>query len=117
MLRFGLNRWWALVLTLCLFTAGSLLTAQIPSVASADTGSSYQPADDQPTRPMLGDPDVPMGPGDGKAGGKYVVGSRRTQVVPQAGARPVGDGAAPISVAMDRLRLFLLGLRSLYLGF
>lgn len=117
MLRFALNRWWALVLTLCLFTAGSLLTAQIPSVASANTGSSYQPTDDQPPAPTLGDPDVPMGPGDGRLGGKFMVGGGRNQVVPQNGVRPVGDGSTPISVAMDRLRLFLLSLRSLYLRF
>jgi hypothetical protein len=117
MLRFTLNRWWALVLTLCLFTACFLFTAQVPSVASASTGSSsYMPSEDQPPVPALGDPDVPMGPGDGRHGGKSAA-SGRNQMVPQNGVRPVGDGMAPISVSMDRLRLFLLGLRSLYLSF
>lgn len=118
MLRFSANRSWAFVLTLCLFTTCfCLLTAQLPSVASAGPGSAYVSANDSPSAPSLGDPDVPMGPGDGKAGKFVVVRSGSNQVVSQNGARPVGDGAVPTSVAMDRVRLFLLGLRSLYLLF
>jgi hypothetical protein len=40
--------------------------------------------------------------------------SRRASV---QGARPAGDVAASGSVVMDHVRLLLLGLRSLYLGF
>jgi hypothetical protein len=117
MLRFNPNRWWAFVLTLCLFTACFfLLTAQIPSVASADPGSSYMPVDDPPV-PTLGDPDVPMGPGDGKAGKTVVIRTGGNQVLQQGGACPVGDGAVPTSVVMDRLSLLLLSLRSFYLRF
>jgi hypothetical protein len=118
MLRFTWNRRWAFVLTLCLFTVCSfLLTAQVPSVASAGRINSYMPADDQPPAPSLGDPDVPMGPGDGKAGKSFASRGERSQVVRQNGACPVGDGVAPTSVVMNRLRLIVLSLRSFYLRF
>jgi hypothetical protein len=120
MFRLSANRWWAFVLTLCLFTTCCFLfTAQLPSVASADPGSCYMPADEQPP-PSLGDPDVPMGPGDGRTGktGKFgVVRRGAPQVASQNGARPVGDGTPLTSVVMDRVKLFLLGLRSFYLRF
>jgi hypothetical protein len=116
--RFNVNRSWAFVLTLCLFTTCFfLLTSQLPSVAIAGSGSCYMPTDEQPPAPALGDPDVPMGPGDGKAGKFVVIRSGSNQAVSQNGARPVGDGAVPTSFVMDRVRLFLLGLRSLYLHF
>jgi hypothetical protein len=118
MLRFNPNRWWAFVLTLCLFiTCFFLLTAQVPSVASADSGLAYQPMVELPSGPAFGDPDVPMGPGDGKAGKAFVSRAGGNQVLQQSGARPVGDGAVPTSVVMDRLSLFLLSLRSFYLRF
>jgi hypothetical protein len=117
MFRFSVNRSWAFVLTLCLFTSCFfLVTAQLPSVASAGPGSSYMPSE-PPPGPSLGDPDVPMGPGDGKVGKFNVVRSGSNQVVSQRGARPVGDGAVPTSVVMNRVHLFLLSLRSLYLRF
>jgi hypothetical protein len=117
MLRFRVNRSWAFVLTLCLFTTCFFLfAAQLPTVASADSGSFYI-ATDEPPPPSLGDPDVPMGPGDGKAGKLSVVRSGPNQVVSKNRARPVSNGAVPTSVVMNRLQLFLLGLRSLYLRF
>jgi hypothetical protein len=119
MLRFRVNRSWGFVLTLCLFTTCFfLVTAQLPSVASAASGGFSRPADDQTPGSSLGDPDVPMGPGDGKAGNLSVVRNGSSQVVSQNGIRPVSDGAVPASsVVMNRLQLFLLGLRSLYLRF
>jgi len=117
MLRFTWNRSWAFVLTLCLFTVCSLLlTTPVPSAATPT--STYMPADEQPSPPSMGDPDVPMGPGDGKVG-KYFVssGGERSQVLRQNGAYPVGDGLAPASVLMNRLRLIALSLRSFYLRF
>ena len=118
MLRFNANRSWVFVLTLCLFTTCFFLfTVQLPSVAIAGPGSSFLSSNDPPPAPSLGDPDVPMGPGDGKAGKFVVVRSGSNQVVSQSGVRPVGDGAVPTSVVMDRVQLFLLGLRSLYLLF
>ena len=117
MLRFSVNRSWAFVLTLCLFTTCFFLfTAQLASVASADSGSFYVSVDEPPP-PSLGDPDVPMGPGDGKVGKLSVVRSGPNQVVSKNGARPVGDGAVLTSVGMNRMHLFLLGLRSVYLRF
>ena len=118
MLRFRMNRSWAFVLTLCLFTTSFFLfTAQLPSVANADPGTSYMPVEDEPPLPSLGDPDVPMGPGDGKTGKLIVVRRGSNQVVSQNGARLVGEGTVPSSVLMNRVQLFLLGLRSLYLRF
>jgi hypothetical protein len=119
MLRFTMNRWWAFVLTLCLLTSCSLLlTAQFPSVAGANPSTAYMPSDDeQPQLPSVGDPDVPMGPGDGKAGKSFARRGEQGQVLRQSGARPVGDGVAPTSVVMNRLRLIALSLRSFYLRF
>ena len=48
-----------------------------------------------------------MGPGDGKAG-RLACRGGRSQVVRRTGLVTVGDGAAPASVVMDRLRLVLL---------
>jgi hypothetical protein len=118
MFRFRMNRSWAFVLTLCLFTTCFFLfTAQLPSVASAGPGSFYMSGDETPAAPTLGDPDVPMGPGDGKAGKLSVVRNGSNQVVSKNGTRPLGDGAVSASVVMNRVQLFLLGLRSLYLRF
>jgi hypothetical protein len=119
MFRFNMNRSWGFVLTLCLFTTCLFLfTAQLPSVASASgSGSFTVSSGDQPPPPSLGDPDVPMGPGDGKVGKGSVVRSGSNQVVSKNGARPAGDGAVPTSVVMSRVQLFLLGLRILYLRF
>jgi hypothetical protein len=118
MLRLSANRWRAFVLTLCLFTTCFFLfTAQLPPIACAEPGTSFVPLDEDPPAPGLGDPDVPMGPGDGKAGKFVVVRSGSNQLASQNGARPAGEGAVPTSVVMDRVRLFLLSLRSLYLRF
>ena len=118
MLRFRVNRSWVFVLTLCLFTTSFFLgAAQMPPVASADTGKIYTPVDELPLAPALGDPDVPMGPGDGKAGKLSVVSNGSNRVGSKNEARPVGDGVVPTSVVMNRVQLFLLGLRSLYLRF
>ena len=119
MFRFSVSRSWAFVLTLCLFTTGFfLVTAQLPSVASAGSVNFRVPVDDEPTSgSSLGDPDVPMGPGDGLVISLSVVRSGSNQVVSQNGTRQVGDGTVPSSVVMNRVQLFLLGLRSLYLRF
>jgi hypothetical protein len=121
MVRFSMNRWLGFVLTLCLFTASFfLLSLSAPATALAEPGSLLVPSDpSSPGGPTVGDPDVPMGPGDGKSGtvwkplGRVEVG--RTMSV--QGTRRVGDVTATGSVVMDRLRLVLLSLRSLYLGF
>jgi hypothetical protein len=118
MLRSGVNRSRAFVLALCLFTSCFFLhAAQLPSVASAGQGGFRESADELPPGESLGDPDVPMGPGDGKAGKLGVVRNGSNQVVSKNVDRPAGDGTVPASVAMNRVQLFLLGLRSLYLRF
>ena len=117
MLRFRLNRSWAFVLTLCLFTTCfCLLTARLPAVAHAGTGS-FSVSTDEPPPLAVGDPDVPAGPGEGKTGKLSVVRNGSNQVVQQNMACPVGDGVALTSVVGNPVRLFLLSLRSLYLRF
>lgn len=121
MIRFSMNRWLGFVLALCLLTASSfLLSMSAPATALADSGSMLMPSDPtSPAGPAVGDPDVPMGPGDGKSAmawkplGRVEVG-RRASVQE---ARSVGDVTASGSVVMDQVRLLLLSLRSLYLGF
>jgi hypothetical protein len=119
MLRFNVNRSWGFVLTLCLFTTCLFLyTAQSPTVASAGGSGSFTEATGDPVPPpSLGDPDVPMGPGDGKIGKGSVVRNGSNQVVLQHGASPAVGGAVPTSVVMSRMQLFLLGLRILFLRF
>ena len=118
MSRFSVNRWWALVLTLSLFVACFfLLSAQMPAVAHADSASQIQLADPGLPDAGYGDPDVPIGPGQAKPGKQGVSRGGVNQVAVQCGTRTVGDGKAPISVAVMRLRLFLLSLRSFYLRF
>jgi hypothetical protein len=118
MLRFSANRWWALVLTLCLSAACFLLlSVQSPSVAYADSGSQLLSSDPGAPGAGYGDPDVPIGPGQAKPGKQSVAHGGAIQVVGQSGARPVGDVATPSSVFLMRLRLFLLGLRIFYLRF
>lgn len=118
MFRFSWNRSWGFVLTLCLFTSCFyLLTVQSASVANAGPQGCYMPIDDLPPAPSLGDPDVPMGPGDGKFGRNVGIHSGTSQVVTQSGIRPPSDGAISTSVVMNRVQLFLLGLKSLYLRF
>lgn len=115
MLRFRVNRSWAFVLTLCLFTT-CLMAAQLPSAASAGGSKICVSLEDSFPPSSLGDPDVPTGPGDGGVVGPNGVRSGSNQVVRQNGTRPAGDGA-PASVVIDRVKLFLLGLRSLFLRF
>ena len=118
MLRFSLNRWWAFVLTLCLFTACSFLfIAQTPSVARADYGI-YLPSDDvPPPQPGLGDPDVPITPATGKVSAIKIARTGSDRAAAGARLSPVGDGKASASVWMMRLRLFLLGLRNCFLRY
>ncbi len=117
MLRFAANRWWALVLTLCLSAACFFLfNAQAPPVAHADN-SLLLPADPGAPGAGYGDPDVPIGPGQAKPGKAYVVRGGANRVVVQSGVRPAGDVTTPGSVLWLRLRLYLLNLRNFYLRF
>ena len=118
MVRFPMNRWWGFVLTLCLFTVSFvLLGASTPAVALADSSMLLPEETPGGGGSASGDPDIPLGPGDGITVWSWTdVGTMdRTAVVHEA--RPAGDVATSRSVAMNRLRLWLLGLRSLYPGF
>ncbi len=122
MVRFQMNRWMGFVLALCLFTASFSLLS-VPSHAAMFTGSAYLPNPGDPTAsggaPAAGDPDVPLGPGDGRTGltsrsiGRVAVGHTvSTQEVGLA-----GDVTTSGSFWMNHVRLLLLNLRGLYLGF
>ncbi len=118
MLRFSMNRWWAFILALCLFTVGLFaLHAQSPSACRADDGGgpSFTTPSDPP--PAYGDPDVPSGPGAGKTGRGYTVRGALTPTIQTPVDRPTGEGTVTTSALMQRLRLFLLSFRSLYLHF
>ena len=124
MLRFSVNRWWAFILALCLVAACFfVLAAQAPSVAQASSITSVAtPAPDPSSSGgnNFGDPDVPVGPGQGlsgKNGVSRMYGSSAKAVVSRSGSSPVGDGAVPASVVMEGLRLLLLSWRSLQFGF
>ncbi len=114
MLRFPKNRWWAFILTLCLFTACFVvLTAQAPSVSYAAT-PSLNGGTDPP--PGYGDPDFPDG--GGKTSRRWTVGQGAMgQTVPTDGLRPAGEGVARPSVWMLRFYLVLASLRSLFFRF
>jgi len=120
MVRFKMNRSCAFVLTLCLFTVClCLFTYQAPATA-AGTSGGFVVGGDQPgggAPPSSGDPDVPAGPGDGKVGKLGVARGGATQMAGQNVVRPVGEGTVQTSVLMERVRLFLLGIRSLFLHF
>ncbi len=119
MTRFTMNRWWALLLTLCLFTACFLLVSSAPLTppARADgSGSQLLPSDPTPGS-GFGDPDVPIGPGGGKPTKQSVTRGGNSPSVVQTGAVTVGDGKGSVGVLMLRLRLFLLSLRGFYLRF
>lgn len=121
MVRFSMNRWLGFLLTLCLLTASFfLLSTTAPATALADSNTLLMPSEPiSPTGPTNGDPDVPMGPGDGKASltWKPIGRVEAGRTVTPLGVRPAGDAAVPGSVVVDRMRLLLLSLRSLYLGF
>lgn len=121
MVRFPMNRWLRFVMALCLLTASfSLFSLSVPATAFADTGSLLMPDDpSSPEGPTVGDPDVPMGPGDGKTSTTWSLLGRAdvTRTVSVQGARPAGDVTASGSVVLNQLRFLLLNLRGLYLGF
>jgi hypothetical protein len=120
MVRFSMNRWLGFVLALCLLTASFflLLSVSAPTTASADSSSLLVPKEPASSGgPTFGDPDVPLGPGDGKSGmGRRLQGRVEVGRTVQ-GARHVGDVTATGGVVMDHVRLVLLSLRGLYLGF
>lgn len=110
MLRFPKNRWWAFILTLCLFTACFFaLSAQTPSVSYSST-PSLNGGTDPP--PGYGDPDFPDG--GGKATRGMVGHGAMGQTVPTDGLRPAGEGVARPSVWMLRFYLVLLSLRGFF---
>lgn len=121
MVRFSMNRWLGFLLTLCVFTASFfLLSASAPTVALADSNTLLLPSDPSTSGgPTVGDPDVPMGPGDGKTTYSWrpLGGVEADRRVTKLGVRPAGDVAASGSVVVDRLRLVLLSLRGFYLSF
>jgi hypothetical protein len=110
--RFQLNRRWALILALGVSLACSFVSSQAVAIGP-DGGIIGDPTDPGLGPPPPGDPDLPSGPGAKtvKPGG-LVKGHDR---VP--GKRAVGDGQIPRSAWMWRLRVVVQGLRSFYIRF
>ncbi len=119
MLRFSVNRWWAFILTLFLFSACFLVvSARCPTVAYA---TQVAPVMDPGGNPGgvsgFGDPDVPVGPGQGYVGKTSIARGGSRGSVAGGTVRSGGDGTPVSSVLMQRLRLILLSLRSRFIGF
>ena len=120
MAHLSMKRWWGFVLALCFFTGSFLvLGAATPPAALAQSSGQLLPEDTLPPGTGgCGDPDVPLGPGDGVSSWEWSdFGLVDHTVMVVKEARPARDVTASHSVAMKRLRLWLLGLRSLYPGF
>jgi hypothetical protein len=117
MVRHAMNRWWGFVLTLCLFTVSFVLTGVSVPPAALAASSALLPEDTPEGGASCGDPDIPLGPGDGVSIWTWTDPGTVDCTVSVPEARPAGDVAASHSVAMNRLRLWLLGLRSFSLGF
>jgi hypothetical protein len=118
MVRFSMDRWLGFLLTLCLLIASSSLLSA-PASAAVLAGPSFLQAPGDPASSggsAAGDPDVPMGPGDGRSSLTWRS-QGRVDVIRTQGVRPAGDVTASGSVVVDHVRLLLLSLRSLYLGF
>jgi hypothetical protein len=115
MLRFILNRWWALSLVLMLSIAGLVA---LPAVGRADGGGMHlgdgdPPGSLNPTQ-SAGDPDVPINTGQNMWKHGASTGSGRT-ATPAIGRTGVGDvTATPVQwsytlrLAMKYFRLYVL---------
>ena len=115
MLRFSVNRFWTLILALCLTFA--LLSMGAKSLRADE----FNPSPSEIADPngggatSTGDPDVPDGPG--KSSYKTRNGVQRQVGIRNAGVRSVGDGMASDSALVWKLRVVLLALRKYYLSF
>lgn len=111
MARFNLNRRLMLVLALAMtLVASPALVGPAHSIQSRATGND--PLDPGAPPGASGDPDMPTGPA--KSFGAWANGN---QVMVVKGVRTEGDGRAPQSVLMLRLRVVLQALRVIYLRF
>ena len=121
MVRFPMNRWLGFFLTLCLLTASfSLLSA--PSSAAVFSGSVCLQNPGDPTSgggTNAGDPDVPLGPGDGRSdlSSRSIGRVGLNRAVSTQETCLAGDVTVSGSAWMGHVRLLLLSLRGLYLGF
>ena len=109
MARFKLNRHMTLILSLAAtLVAGPAFVPPAHCLQSKD-GT----ADPDPTAPpgASGDPDMPVGPNKSVGSG-----AQRNAVVGR-GARTEGDGRAPQSVMVTRLRIVMQALRVIYFRF
>ncbi len=121
MVRISMNPWLGVVLTLCLVIASlSLLSTPASAAWMLSTNLLSNPDPASSGGSPAGDPDVPMGPGDGRSGvSSRSFGAVRagrtvsTQEVGRAGDVITSDSVVTIA----NVRLLLLSLRGLYLGF
>lgn len=111
MLRLSFNRYWTLILALCL-ACSSLFSAKLVRAESLDPGptETIDPGD-----PMAsGDPDTPDGPGKTARSRR---GALRSPDIRNTGGHSVGDGLTSGSTMMRRIHVAMLGLRKFYLRF
>ena len=113
MLRLSFNRYWTLILAVCLACC-SLFTAKLVRADTFNPG----PAEtvDPGTDPSAsGDPDTPDGPGKGSTRSRR--GALRQPDVRSSGGHSVGDGLTSGRAMMWKLHVAMLGLRKFYLRF
>jgi hypothetical protein len=114
MLRFRVNRYWTLILALCLASA-SFLRVNSVRADSSDPGSTETSDPNIPGGSSSGDPDMPDGPG--KTAFKIRNGAQRQSGISNTGMHSVGDGVSSGSALMWKIRVVMLGLRKFYLRF
>lgn len=108
MRRFAENRWWTIILTLCVLLASSA-TLSTPSFGEGQ--DPFEIGDPSPPPPG-GDPDGPSGPS------KYAPsGGRAVRQVYHYTAGPVGDGGSVASVWSWRFHVALRSLIGRYIRF
>ncbi len=112
MLRFAPNRWWAFVLALAFFVCCiALFSVQAPSTAQALQVTGTDDPVGQAPQPGIGDPDVPITPGQPKPGKAAPYQGGAMQPLNAQGLAPQGEGLSPTSATMMRLRVFWMILR------
>jgi hypothetical protein len=111
MLRFSMNRYWTLILALCLATASLFATSRLAH--ADDSSGSEMPGVGDPN--ATGDPDTPDGPGKSTIGAHR--GAQQRSGSYDTGMRSVGDGTISGRAMVWKLRVAMLGLRKFYLRF
>jgi len=113
MLRFRVNRYWTLILALCLASA-SFLHVKSARADGSEPGTTETSDPNIPGGSSTGDPDMPDGPGRTN---RIRNGAQRQSGISNTGMHSVGDGMSSGSAVMWKVRVVMLGLRKFYLRF